>query len=72
MRTDSVIRAAGFQALHEKLDVVEAERFVALLNRNQFDYTEWRKTLWEDLTVEELSRKAMAHWNANNPHKPTG
>ena len=59
MRTDMLIKHDGFQAIFEKLDLVEAERFIALIKRDNFDYTEWRKTLWETLTVEDLSHKAM-------------
>ncbi len=61
MRNDSVIKHEGFNALTDKLDIVEVERFIAILNREQFDYTEWRKKLWEDLSVEELSEKAMKY-----------
>jgi len=62
MRTDNIIKREGFEALFEKLDLVEAERFIALIKRENFDYTEWRKTLWEDMTVKELSAKAMNHY----------
>ncbi|PKL18237.1 MAG: hypothetical protein CVV49_07205, partial [Spirochaetae bacterium HGW-Spirochaetae-5] len=51
----------GFKALFEKLDIVEAERFIALIKREDFDYTKWRKDLWEDMTVDELSSKAMEY-----------
>ena len=56
-----LIKHEGFQAIFEKLDLVEAERFIALIKRDNFDYTEWRKSLWENMTVEDLSRKAMEH-----------
>ena len=59
MRTDTMIKHDGFNAIFKSLDVVEAERFVVLLKRDDFDYTEWRKDLWENFTVEELSKKAM-------------
>ena len=61
MRTDAVIKSVGFQALFEKMNPVEAERFIILLKREHFDYTQWRQSLWEDMTVEELSRRAMEH-----------
>ena len=61
MKTDMLIKHEGFQAIFEKLDLVEAERFIALIKRDNFDYTEWRKSLWENMTAEELSRKAMEH-----------
>ena len=61
MRNDSVIKHEGFNALINKLDIVEVERFITILNRERFDYTEWRKTLWEDLSVKELSERAMRY-----------
>lgn len=61
MRADSVIKHEGFNALINQLDIVEVERFVAILNRERFDYTEWRKNLWEDISVEELSERAMIY-----------
>ncbi len=50
--------AQGFQALKEKLDPVEFERFIVIINREKFDYTKWRKNLFEDLSLEELASKA--------------
>ena len=61
MRNDSVIKHEGFNALANNLDIVEVERFITILNRERFDYTEWRKTLWEGLSVEELSERAMRY-----------
>ena len=40
--------------------MVDAERFVALMNRESFDYTEWRRNRFEGVDVRELSRMAMA------------
>ncbi len=58
MRTDMEIRLNGVRALIQALGAVEAERFVALINRERFDYTEWRKTQWPDETVGFLAAKA--------------
>ena len=55
MRADALIKQDGFKAVFDNLDIVEAERFIALIRRDNFDYTEWRK---KDLSVEELSAKA--------------
>jgi hypothetical protein len=63
MRADVLIRHDGFKALFDNLDPVEAERFIVMVRRDNFDYTEWRKSLWEDLSVEELAQKAAEHWN---------
>jgi hypothetical protein len=64
MRSDTLIKHDGYKAIFEKLDIVEAERFIALMNRDKFDYTERRRDLWENLSVEELSKKAMDYYNS--------
>jgi len=61
MNSDSTIRSIGMDALVEKLGLVEAERFVMLLQKDTFDYTKWRENLFEDMTLEELSQKAMEY-----------
>lgn len=60
MMTDTEIRLKGVQVLAEYLGDVEAERFIALIQREPFDYTKWRQGLDEDLTIEDISQKAMA------------
>jgi len=39
---------------------VDAERFIALIRREPFDYTEWRRQLDQDLSIRELSEGAVA------------
>jgi len=58
--TDTEIRLKGVQVLAEYLGDVEAERFIALIQREPFDYTKWRQGMDEDLSIEEISKKAMA------------
>ncbi len=60
MITDTEIKAKGVQVLARYLGDVEAERFVALIQREPFDYTKWRQDMDEELSLEEISRKAMA------------
>ena len=59
MITDTEIRLKGIQVLAEHLGDVEAERFIALIQREPFDYTKWRQGLDEDLSIEAISEKAM-------------
>ena len=61
---DTEIRVRGLEALTEALGTVRAERFVTLLLREPFDYTEWQKGLWPNETVESLSKVAMRHRKA--------
>jgi hypothetical protein len=58
MRTDAEIRSDGIRLLTDVLGAVEAERFIALINRERFDYTQWRQTQWQDETVASLARRA--------------
>ena len=60
MMTDTEIRVKGVQVLAEYLGDVEAGRFIALIQREPFDYTKWRQGMDEDLSIEEISKKAMA------------
>jgi hypothetical protein len=61
MITDTEIKTAGFRALVAALGDVQAEKFIALIQREPFDYTRWQRTLWPDATIEEISRAAMKH-----------
>lgn len=54
MRTDTIIMYEGMRALREKLDIVEAEKFISLILKENFDYTEWQRDLWKDKTVDEI------------------
>jgi len=60
MKTDTDIRFEGLRALIEVLGTVEAERFIALINRERFDYTKWRQTQWQEETVASLATRARA------------
>ena len=61
--TDTILQNEGIKILIKNLGKVEAERFIALINREPFDYTEWQKNLFDDMSVEELSEKAMEYVN---------
>jgi len=63
MKTDSEIINSGFESIFSSLGMVDAERFIMLIKRDQFDYTQWQKNLWLDETVESLSAKAQQAWD---------
>jgi len=62
---DALLLDSGIKILINNLGVVEAERFLALINREQFDYTKWQSTLFEGMTVREISKMAMEHREKN-------
>jgi hypothetical protein len=52
--------------LIEQLGNIEAERFVSILLREPFDYTEWRKNnLCVGMAIEEISKEAMKVYQEN-------
>ncbi len=59
LKVDAEIKVLGFAILTQHLGLVEAERFIALIQREKFDYTRWRQNLFTELSGEEISRQAM-------------
>jgi hypothetical protein len=47
--------------LVEKLEKVEAERFIALVMREPFDYTKWQRDVFKGMSVKEISEAAMEY-----------
>ncbi len=58
MKNDTLILQEGMKALRDKLGLIEAEKFITLIRREPFDYTEWQQILWADKTVDELFEAA--------------
>lgn len=62
MRTDTIVKQEGMEALISCLGYVDAERFIVLMTKEPFDYTKWReKHLEEGLGVRQLSKKAQEY-----------
>jgi len=59
MRSDSVLKDDGMRILAEQLGLVEAERFIVLLRRESFDYTQWRQGLYKDVPLDIFLRDAQ-------------
>jgi hypothetical protein len=60
MKSDAEIRQEGMRALIRSLGSVEAERFVASISKDRFNYTEWRRTALPETDLIELSQQAAA------------
>jgi hypothetical protein len=56
---ETMLLDAGMQTLVNTLGSVEAERFIALILREPFDYTQWRQqNLCAGMSVEQISAAA--------------
>jgi hypothetical protein len=54
MLTDTVLKRKGMDTLTQTLGMVEAERFITLILREPFDYTEWQRGLYEGVSLDEF------------------
>jgi hypothetical protein len=59
MITDTELKIQGIDTLIKALGELNAERFITLLLREPFDYTQWQRNLWPDQSIEALSQLAM-------------
>jgi len=64
MRTNTVLRDDGMRILAEQLGLVEAERFIALMRREPFDYTQWRQGLYKDVPLNTFLQNAQDYRNS--------
>jgi hypothetical protein len=65
MLTDTEIKKKGLKILIENLGDLEAEKFISLIIKEPFDYTQWQSTLWNDQAVKKVSEKAMNYRSKN-------
>ena len=66
MRTDHLVRVEAMDALIASLGTVDAERFISMVKRDTFDYTEWQRKLWSDKSIEEIHALATEHERMKN------
>ena len=57
--SDNELTMRGMNLLREEFGPVDAERFVYVMTRDGFDYTEWQKDLFKGETVRSLGEKMM-------------
>ena len=60
---DFFARNEGMKVLINQLGRVEAERFISLIIREPFDYTEWQRDLFNNMSIKELSNLAMKEYS---------
>ena len=56
MTTDTVLKRRGSDVLSETLGLVDAERFISLILREPFDYTEQQRDLYKDISLDDFYR----------------
>ena len=58
MQSNTILKEKGMRIFVEQLGVVEAKRFIVMLRRNQFGYTQRRHDLYNNLPLDTFLRDA--------------
>jgi len=61
MRTDNIVRVDAINILLENLGEVDTERFISMIKRDTFDYTEWRRDLFKGKSIDEIHAMATEY-----------
>lgn len=51
----------GFACLVERMGVIDAEHFISLIKREDFDYTVWQREYFDKMKPGEFGAKASAY-----------
>lgn len=65
--SDATILKTGYETLFNALGAVDAEKFIALVNKDRFDYTKWQESLWHGKSVNELYEESKEWYMNTNP-----
>jgi len=66
MRSTTLIRKEGMESLIKTLGVLETEIFISSLLRDSFDYTEWQREYFSNVTLNDFLSNALA-FDKKNP-----
>jgi hypothetical protein len=61
MRTDNTVRVDAINILLTNLGELDTERFISMIKRDNFDYTEWRRGLFPGKSIDEIHAMATEH-----------
>ena len=65
---DAVLSQNVIKCLIKNFGIVQTERFISLIIKEPFNYTEWQRDLYSDMTVNELFN-AASDWKAASSPK---
>ena len=61
MNSNVELMDIGMKYLIERLGLIDAERFISMIIREQSDYTKWRQHYFGEMTSEEFHTAAMEY-----------
>lgn len=69
MKNTTQILERGFMSLVENLGVIDAEYFISLIKREDFDYIIWQRAYFDNMVPGEFAENASRY---ANEHPYTG
>jgi len=66
MKSEAVLRVEAMDALIAHLGKVDAERFITIVKSDMFNYTEWRRGLWKNKSIDDIHNAATEYTAANS------
>ena len=67
MKSEIALRSEAVEILIDELGLVDAQKFISLIKRDTFDYTEQRRDLYKNMSIDEIYNKAKEFQNRKNP-----
>jgi hypothetical protein len=61
MPSDTLLKDRGMRVLSEQLGIVDAEKFITLVRRDSFNYTEWQRGLFSDVPLDTFLQNAKTY-----------
>lgn len=68
MMNTAELMEQGIACLVEKFGVLDAEHFISLIKRDDFDYTVWQREYFDRMEPDEFMKKAADYTEAH-PYK---
>ena len=60
MMNDTLLSQSVIKCLIANFGVVQTERFISLVIKEPFDYTEWQRSLFSEMSVEDIFNAATS------------
>lgn len=61
MDNTAKILEQGFSCLVDNMGVIDAEHFISLIKRDDFDYTIWQREYFDKMELGEFAAKASVY-----------
>lgn len=49
----------GMQCLTDNMGIIDAERFISIIIREKFDYTQWQREYFDEMKPGEIEASAV-------------